>query len=629
MLARADTAPALPATVTAAWEDGRLHIEATGTLHDQHGPMRFDRRGDDLVRILPPELDGSAADGIDVGRSLGRVVGELIVRARSSAVDWTLPSHGSVWAEPGDDGAQVLSWRIDGDFDPRTAAGGRPLDRDVWDVYFRLDGLGWYPTQWLPAPAEPLVPALIGGIAVTPYSTVKNHLALDTADAMRTVIGSANPSLTDARVAAGADGQSVIAVALPAVHVAGDTQIPGNVTIDGRSHPAVMVGHDGAARVEISARRLVGRDVRACFGGRPSAALFAGQLRALRSERRGGKGNLLERITAEAGGILTPADRDLLNARAAGDAAEFRALQRRPPLSLDVSRRSVSWRGDVIVLRLQATVIRHDLRPVRFRRDGARVLAEYEPGARSTDDVSVDIAATSPVVVVRGRESKLEYLLAGESSCTLVPMPDEWWSLQVDVTARLDAAVAADGKPLRRDVWDPWLHLDALGWVEPTRVPAAVTEPFTALVSGIPLIAYATVEGNLAFDIAERVHNFVESAQPELADAVRASHDGRPVVRVPLRRTKVAGETELTGTLMTSGRDLPARLIGSDGGAELVVDGELANAGAYATFTGRRSTSLVLCSPMSARINRLRSVDTLVRGGRRRLTAALRRRRSR
>ena len=82
--------------------------------------------------------------------------------------------------------------------DLATAAGGGPLEDDVWDVFFRLIGIGYAATRRVFLdPDTPAAGALVDGRGAVAFATRNGDLALDLSGQHRTVAGASTATPAD------------------------------------------------------------------------------------------------------------------------------------------------------------------------------------------------------------------------------------------------------------------------------------------------------------------------------------------------------------------------------------------------------------------------------------------------
>jgi glycosyltransferase involved in cell wall biosynthesis len=611
-LSRADAGLRLQSDATTTeWIDGRLRIAVTGVLNeDNETPMRFRHTEDGIVRVLPPEADGTGADTIDVREDLERAIGEIIVRARETHVDWILPSTSTLEVVPADAaGPDEVNVRfsIEGWLDPRNVAGGRPIDVDVWDVFYRIDGLGWPKSWWVPAGELDAPTAVIDGIAVVLYSTKSDNLAIDIAGKVKTLVGSAIPRLANATLEAGPDGANVTRIALPNTYAYGQTELHGTVTIDGRRVPAKVTGADGSAALVVQTEHLMSaHTVRARFGARPSAALFAYEFAALAAARDivdgvapGELADLLPYLPPTVDALLTPADRVRMALLRAGDYGGVTALNRADAaVRLQPRETTVAWVDGKLRIALSGVLSKRDGSPVRFARDGeavVRVLPAKVDGADSVD-VRAAVAAATGEVRLRGRTTRVDVVLPTTSTVTLTAgdSADEL-ALEFTIESWLDPRVVADGQSMGTDVWDVTYRINGIGWAGATPIPAAGLDAPTALIAGVRMVLYSTKDKNLAIDSGDKIRTFVGSSVPRLVNnTIEPDEDGMKISYITLPNTYASGETQLNGWVNIDERQVPARLVGTDGAATLVIESAslLRARTVRAEFGGRASAPL-------------------------------------
>lgn len=283
------------------WAGGVLQVAVDAILLDGAGaPLLFGRRGGNgavgrhavgadplagaLFRRLPESIVSRVPDEVLAHYPAAAAV-EPVIRSRETDVDWLLPGRGRVDASRLGPALAVRA-EVVFELDPEAAAYGSRLDGGVWDIFVRITGLGYGATHRVRTTWDPGRPALINGRSAVPYRTQGGALALDLGSFARTAVGTARPGQQDL-----VRGEPLV-LRLPAVHVTGDTRLPGSVEVgamdsggDGSgggngktTYPAQLVGERGLARVEISAPRgLDLTDARMRFEDRWSTSLFKAQ----------------------------------------------------------------------------------------------------------------------------------------------------------------------------------------------------------------------------------------------------------------------------------------------------------------------------------------------------------------
>ncbi|MFC7622004.1 glycosyltransferase family 2 protein [Microlunatus sp. GCM10028923] len=197
--------------------------------------------------------------------------------------------------------------------------------------------------------------------------------------------------------------------------------------------------------------------------------------------------------------------------------------------------------------------------------------------------VTVTGTASEPLdsvgISVRGRRSGLEVPAARQAPDPAAGADRD--GLAFEVTGRIDVA------GLEEDVWD--VRIDGHGaggkHKDPVRIGSLTELP--ALVDGRAAVAYATKDGGLALDLTETARTVVGASRPGAEDA--GSDTGELVLA--LTRVQIAGSGRLSGRAVTESQ-LPARLVATDAGAELVADGPVraTRRDLMFAFTGHRSS---------------------------------------
>ena len=127
------------------WRDGVLVLTVRAWLADGDQPLEF-RREDERLFLTPEIALGTPAEERKCTGQLAQVLADATIKNRDTADEFFLPAqlrlHERVSGEPADSSAVQAEWVGEVEIDPRTALGGRPLPRGVWDVSIRLSGLG-------------------------------------------------------------------------------------------------------------------------------------------------------------------------------------------------------------------------------------------------------------------------------------------------------------------------------------------------------------------------------------------------------------------------------------------------------------------------------------------------------
>ena len=221
-------------------------------------------------RVVPAEV-AAGLDPLRLGlhRDIENAFVEMVVRSRETAVDWIVPATSRVWVEPGPD---RLSLSVTAHLDLATAAGGgAALEDDVWDVFFRLVGIGYACApagcSWTPA-SRPPAPSSTGA---GPWRSRPAAATWPSTCPVSTARWRAPPPRRPADLTA-EPGRSRIA--LPGVHVSGETDLPATVRLRHTEHPARLVGRAGAAALEIDGELVGNGEVKVTVAGKTGARLF-------------------------------------------------------------------------------------------------------------------------------------------------------------------------------------------------------------------------------------------------------------------------------------------------------------------------------------------------------------------
>jgi glycosyltransferase involved in cell wall biosynthesis len=165
-------------------EPRQLVLRLSGRLTYEDGtPFAFTRDGQRLSWDPPVDLgpEVSPADR-DVTGEVERSRIDVFVRSRRERAEFFLPGESTIVRHEDDD-AVHLSLVAEARLDPLTAAAGRPLPRNVWDVIACVRTAGWGRVTRVGSPSEAgqgtLPPALFSGpVRVALRSTPRGTLSI-------------------------------------------------------------------------------------------------------------------------------------------------------------------------------------------------------------------------------------------------------------------------------------------------------------------------------------------------------------------------------------------------------------------------------------------------------------------
>ncbi len=239
----------------AGWEDGKLAVEFNHFwCHKSGQRVLFDEVGGRILLRLPAEIaQALPQEAIDVTDRLSRLKVRSGVRSRAESVTWEYDCSTDVHLEKTADGV-LLTARVAGRLDPRTAASGRPLAHGIWD-FTTILRWGGVPRVSPIRTSTPSLPALLSGVPAVAYAAASGTLSLDLAQSLHSPVVD---GLVPGTVRMASDG---FTLPLAQVAVTGET----SVTIEmmptrlrgwlapraGDPLPARLVGDPAGARIEV------------------------------------------------------------------------------------------------------------------------------------------------------------------------------------------------------------------------------------------------------------------------------------------------------------------------------------------------------------------------------------------
>jgi hypothetical protein len=135
------------ATVLAARTGRRgVRVRVEGRIGGVHGPPAFERHGERVLWVPPPELAGELPpEALDATADLGKSTAELLIARGSGRPEFLLPTNTGVRLEPieGRPGLLTPVLTAEAWIDPRRAAAAGRLGRGDWTIAAVLSGAGF------------------------------------------------------------------------------------------------------------------------------------------------------------------------------------------------------------------------------------------------------------------------------------------------------------------------------------------------------------------------------------------------------------------------------------------------------------------------------------------------------
>lgn len=162
------------------WHGGKLQIFIKAGIIDKDGkhfPIGQTTDGR-IIRSVPAGLRNDTPETTwDLTEKLKSAFAEIVVRDRKTNVDWILESTSDLQVIDGAD-SKTLEISVAARIDPRSAAMGKPLGDGVWDIFYRVSGLGYTATHRVPMMNQQSAGTEIGSKRIRAFATKNNFLAL-------------------------------------------------------------------------------------------------------------------------------------------------------------------------------------------------------------------------------------------------------------------------------------------------------------------------------------------------------------------------------------------------------------------------------------------------------------------
>ncbi|GAA1776784.1 hypothetical protein GCM10009681_55070 [Luedemannella helvata] len=525
------------------WDNGAILISGITALTDRSGtPYPLRREGDRVLRQLPADLTGrfTPAD-LDVTGALTDAVIELGIRGRRAGVEWPVATDGAVAFLERDGGTVAeANWRAR--VDPRTAAFGRPLDENLWDLSVRLSALGFAPHRRLPVLDHHAHPALLDGRPAVVYATVNDNVSLDLAEENVGVVQAAEPRIADLTIADNPTGGELV-LRLPALHVHGNPKVGVDVSVAGQTTPGELTVEDGCAVLRAS--------YVAPAASAPIMAAVTG----------GGKPTGLA--------LLRQPDGRSVPTRL-GD------VRPRPVVS------ELRWDGGMLRATIDCPFVDPTGNPYVFEHVNGEVLldAAAAPPAAPASDRAVTPALVGMELLVNKRGSDDWFTVPVQATPTITRAGHGRAHLTHRYDASLDPATMRAGKGLKSGLYDVYTRSTVFAGGQPQRLgqddtPAVPGVGLPAVYGGgtAYAIAYGTVDnGKLSIAVNRTWPKHVLTAAATATAEITMGHGARLRVALPLHLGSTSGP--LRGTLRLSDGQgfeaaVPAAVEASTRGAEL------------------------------------------------------------
>ncbi|SMX86453.1 Glycosyl transferase family 2 [Brevibacterium linens] len=125
---------------TLAWSNGVLEISSSAQWSSAHGrTLSLRSEGNRVIKDLSPELEQELpAEQLDMTRDLAEVDCIFAVRSRDGLVTWEAPAEWTTSFDENQPSSVMLAGYTKARIDPATAAFGKPLETDHWDLQAKI-----------------------------------------------------------------------------------------------------------------------------------------------------------------------------------------------------------------------------------------------------------------------------------------------------------------------------------------------------------------------------------------------------------------------------------------------------------------------------------------------------------
>jgi Glycosyltransferases involved in cell wall biogenesis len=236
--------------------------------------------------------------------------------------------------------------------------------------------------------------------------------------------------------------------------------------------------------------------------------------------------------------------------------------------------RQARWSAGELVVEVALELRYADGRPVQFATEGDQVRWVLPEPIKDVPerllDVTASVGALSVSALLHHRASGTHHPVEVEGGLVLTDENPDLARIGGTVTLRLAPGTADFGGPLGSGRW--YLRVSTSGLGANSSDPVAVDGhllPAPALLTGLPVVPYASISAKLALAVASPEVALVARALPGPGDVHLAADVTGSRLVVDLPRLYAHGDGRRPGRLRLGGLPLPATLIAEGGAARV------------------------------------------------------------
>lgn len=266
------------------WVDGKLKITANAEMtFNEESPYILENKNGKIYRYIPEDLKSIIPENLlDLTDEMENNRFDGSIKGRNSRVTWQSPVDSSEVKTKALDGSNVtVEGNIEFTIDMKTAAMGKPLNKQPWDIAARFSAVGLTFHRGIVGPEGYMQSALVEGKTAVVYRNKSALLSLDIGSKVHSVVSASKPKQSDLLIMNENDKLKVL-IKLPNTYVHGKTKIKGSIEFKPLndlmnstekqsviSADAYLIGDEDGARVTAEVALPIGRyEISTKFEGR-------------------------------------------------------------------------------------------------------------------------------------------------------------------------------------------------------------------------------------------------------------------------------------------------------------------------------------------------------------------------